>query len=162
MIQLTKEISPKQFEWRNNPLITSWTRQNGLISQADQERWIKRISEDQSIEMFGIVNGAKENVGTCGLTSINPIHRTAEFSLLIGPEYQKRGYGEHALKALLDYGFKKRNLHCIWGETFEGNPALKLFLKLGMRIEGAPRERYFKNGRYVGTTIVSMLESEWR
>lgn len=160
-VTLTREISEKQYEWRNNPSIHAWTRQNGLLAPTDMEKWKKRIAEDSSILMFGI-EAFGENVGTCGLTSISQLHGTAEFSLLIGPEHQRKGYGEAALIELLKYAFNNLRLHCIWGETFEGNPAYELFLKLGMKPEGVCRERYFKSGKYVNTIIVSILESEAR
>lgn len=163
-VRLTKEISPKQFQWRNDPAITDWTRQNGLISPADQERWLQKIASDPSLQMFGILAETEDdgwqNVGTCGLTSISLIHGTAEFSLLIGPEYQQKGYGKAALAALLRYGFEHLRLHCIWGETFEGNHALQMFKSLGMQEEGKVRARYFKNGVFRDATIVSILVNE--
>jgi len=187
-VKLTKNISSKQFMWRNDPRINAWTRQNGLISEADQANWFKKIETDNTIQMFGILAPSKflnkefsqmlrpdqasgvlgvdyhvdTNVGTCGLTSISPVHGTAEFSLLIGPEYQNNGYGKAALIELLKYGFNHLRLNCIWGETFEGNHALKMFLSLGMKEEGRLRSRYFKNGEYKDSIMVSILQSEAR
>lgn len=168
-IKLTKDISSKQFMWRNDPRINAWTRQNGLISEADQSNWFKKIETDNTIQMFGVLACADPerpsagiSVGTMGLTSISPIHGTAEFSLLIGPEYQNNGYGKAALIELLKYGFKHMRLNCIWGETFETNHALKMFLSLGMKEEGRLRSRYFKNGEYKDSIMVSILESEAR
>jgi len=150
--------------WRNHPAINSFTRQNGVIGQVDMERWRHRIAKDPSIEMFGILATDKknENIGTCGLTSISYIHGTAEFSLLINPELQGRGYGTDSLKALLQYGFENMRLNCIWGETFETNPALKMFKKIGMTEEGRLRQRYFKAGKYLDSIIVSILASEFK
>jgi RimJ/RimL family protein N-acetyltransferase len=120
----------------------------------------KKLKSDRSIQMFGILNDKEMNIGTCGLTSIDLVHRSAEFSLLIAPDYHKNGYGRAALKQLLHYGFTHLGLHSIWGETFQGNPAFKLFLSLGMHDDGMLRERYFKNGRYLDAVAVSILDHE--
>lgn len=160
MVELTKAISPHQMEWRNNKSINDWTRQNGLISDMDMIRWRKKIDEDPSIEMFGVLyNG--QNVGTCGLTGISPVHGSAEFSLLIDPSHRGVGLGTWTLKKLIAYGFDHLRLHCIWGETFEKNPAKRIFVRLGFQEEGKLRSRYFKNGKYTDTHILSILRPEF-
>ena len=159
MISLTPFISKKQFYWRNSPEVNAWTRQNGLLSLGDMERWMDRIETDKTIKMFGLMNGT-EAVGTCGLTSIDLTHGTAEFSLLIGPEFHRKGYGRAGLIELLKYGFKNYPLNLIFGETFEGNPARHLFRKLGFVEEGFLRQRYFKNGKHINSIMLSMLREE--
>lgn len=159
-VQLISDISDSQMQWRNDPSIYRYTRQNGIISQADMDRWKERIKNDPSIKMFGILTPYEENCGTCGLTSISPVHGTAEFSLLIGPEYQRNGYGKAALIELLKYGFKHLRLHLVFGETFVTNPAFEMFKKLGMKEEGRVRQRYFKDGNYEDAYIVSILKEE--
>lgn len=171
-VTLTKEISPYQMEWRNHPSINAWTRQNGIIGKRDMVKWFDKLDYDSSIEMFGVISEieyfipdyqcSNKNIGTCGLTSINHIHGSAEFSLLISPEYQGKGYGTAALAELLKYGFKNLRLNCIWGETFTNNPALKMFLKLGMVEEGRLRQRYYKNGEYTDSIMISITEKEAR
>ena len=101
-------------------------------------------------------------VGVCGLTSIDLRHRTAEFSVLIHPEHQRKGYGEDALSCLLHYGFDHLNLHRIWGETFEGNPGMRLYDKLGFKLEGRAREAYYKEGAYHDALVYGMLQHEWK
>lgn len=171
-LTLTRNISEEQRSWRNDPEIRRWTRQNGLLSEDDQKKWHEKIETDPTIQMFGIevdwaepgIDGyrvhGKKNVGTCGLTSVNREHGTAEFSLLIGPEYQKKGFGKKALIKLFGYGFRHLRLNCIWGETFENNPAMKMFKELGMIEEGKCRQRYFKNGFYVDSSQISILRQE--
>jgi RimJ/RimL family protein N-acetyltransferase len=159
VIELTREISPKQREWRNDPAISNWTRQNGLLSESDMTKWRARIENAPTILMFGILCDGVES-GTCGLTSVSLMHGTAEFSLLVDPKLHGRGIGKAALTELLKYGFMHLRLNCIWGETMEGNHALKLFLSLGMKEEGRARRRYFKNGEYKDSIFISILREE--
>jgi len=160
MIILSPHISSKQLEWRNDPKIYAWTRQNGLLSPSDHEKWLARIQSDPTIKMFGIESDYGLEVGTCGLTSINPTHGTAEFSLFIAPEHHKKGYGKPALQKLLSYGFKHMRLNCIFGETFEGNHAKNMFLSIGMIEEGKLQSRYFKHGQYINTFMVSITHDQ--
>lgn len=162
-VKLVTEISAHQKTWRNDERIWKWCRQNHELWDHNMEGWAKRIQADD-IEMFGIaiedVNNL--NVGTCGLTSISRNHRTAEFSLFVSPDFQGNGYGKAALLHLLYYGFNRLNLQCIWGETMEGNPAVKLFEKVGFRVQSDMcRRRYFKHGKYIGSYQLDILAEEF-
>lgn len=153
--------------FRNHRKINEWCRQIGLVSEFDQERWYERINTDKSIRMFAIKGMLDDSIkGVCGLTSIDYQASRAEFSLYIEPNSQGMGYGKKALKTLLKFGFNDLGLNLIWGETFEGNPALDMFQSLGMFFEGTRREFYFKDGRFINAHLVSMthmefLEAKW-
>lgn len=147
--------------WRNDPQIYKWCRQTDLIADADQEDWFERQRKDPGTRMYLIHAAGGDPVGVCGLTSIDHINRRAEFSLYIAPEHQKAGLGRLALQTLLTHGFSALNLHVIWGETFDGNPAAKMFEALGMKCEGTRRAFYFKEGRYLDAHLYSVLSFEW-
>lgn len=144
---------------RNHDNIRLWCRQVGLISVEDHKEWFDRQRKDSSIRMFHMeVDGVF--VGVCGLTSIDMISRRAEFSLYISPVEQGKGYSKPGLKALLRFAFDELGLNLVWGETFDGNRALKIFKKLGFRIGGYRREFYFKDGKFIGATLVSIKKEE--
>jgi UDP-4-amino-4,6-dideoxy-N-acetyl-beta-L-altrosamine N-acetyltransferase len=147
-------------EWRNDPSIKRWCRESRYINETQQKEWEERIQRDPSICMLGISNG-HDFVGVCGLTSINMVHRTAEFSLYIAPEYQKRGYAKEALIKLLHYGFNDLGLNNIWGEVLEGNKAMKIFKEVGFKYEGTLRQMYFKDGELWNCDRISILAEEF-
>jgi len=151
--------------WRNDDRIMKWCRQNDLLSSTDQVRWYEKINIDPTIKMYLIttlIKGCTNCIGVCGLTSIDLINSRAEFSLYIAPEYQNKGYGKTTLITLLNKGFNDFNLNLIWGETFNKNPAYKMFKSLGFKKEGTRRQFYYKNGKYVDAHLVSILRKEWR
>jgi RimJ/RimL family protein N-acetyltransferase len=111
--------------------------------------------------MYGVMRQG-DLVGVCGLTSIDLINQRAEFSLYIGPEYQGLGYGKAALLTLITHGFRVLNLNCIWGETFNKNPAAEMFEELGFKKEGTRRDFYFRDGRFINAHLYSLLRSEWK
>ena len=150
---------------RNNIAIRRWCRQYGLITDYDQEKWYEKIHEDQTIAMYlpSITSDSINYcaVGVCGLTSIDRVNQNAEFSLYIFPKFQGNGYAKSSLKTLLHHGFYDHNLNRIWGETYDGNPALALFHKLGMVTEGTLRQAYFREGKFIDCHVISMLRDNF-
>lgn len=146
--------------WRNHPRIWKNCRQHDVISDFEQEKWFARQSDDPTIKMYEVkrFDGV---LGVCGLTSIDSTNRRAEFSLYIEPNAQGNGFGEMALKTLVSHGFKNLNLNCIWGETFDGNPAANLFVRTGFKMEGTRRQFYFRQGKYIDAHLYSLLRDEW-
>jgi len=164
-IYLTADIPKSARYWRNLPEVWRWCRQRTLLTEHEQQEWIEKIHYDPSIKMFGVYCSSKETkdyVGVCGLTSLDLQNSKAEFSLYISPEHQGRGYGQKALGLLLAHAFMDFGLRRIWGEVFEGNPAMKMFKGLGFQHEGTLRSSYWKNGRFIDSDIVSLLTEEWQ
>lgn len=161
MIKLTTDIPRQAREWRNLHEINKWCRQNHLISEYQHEQWLDKIETDQTIKMFGILDPVNE-VGVCGLTSINMLHRSAEFSLYIQPKEQGKNYGKEALIELIKYGFLNLGLNRIFGEVFEGNPSLEVFKSVGFKEEGKLRESYFKSGKFINSIIISVIRNEYK
>jgi RimJ/RimL family protein N-acetyltransferase len=148
-------------EWRNNFNIRKWCRQTDLITIDEQAKWYQKINEDASIKMYSIYYD-NNTIGVCGFTSVNHIHNTAEFSIYVAPEHQRKGFAESALKTLLSHGFEDLNLNRIYGETFEGNPGIKLYKKLGFTKEGTHQQTYYKCGKYINSYTYSILKEEFK
>lgn len=150
--------------WRNNYQIWRWSRQNDLISDAEQVRWFNRQSEDPSVKMYKIVadtEKAKGPVGSCGLSSIDVYNRRAEFSIYIAPQSQRLGLGKAALSCLLHHAFKNLGLNVVWGECFDGNPAIKMFESLGFSKDGTLRQFYFKDGKFIDAHLISITAGDF-
>lgn len=146
--------------WRNDPAIWQWCRQHTLIDEDSHEAWAKSLCSRKDVKMF-LIGNLGEYVGVCGLTDIDHLNQRAEFSLYIAPEFQGRGLAKSALKTLLCHGFLDLNLNCIWGESFENNPAQNLFQKVGFKFEGRRRHFYYREGRFIDACLYSALRSDW-
>lgn len=159
--------------WRNDWRIMQWTRQYDYISDAEQIRWFNRQSEDPTIRMYKVQltstvkgDGDKDvrrthTAGVAGLTSIDMKNRRAEFSLYIAPDLHGKGLGRAALQSLLKHAFTNLGLNLVWGETFDGNPAARMFEKLGFKKEGTRRQFYFRNGRFIDAHLYSITAEEF-
>lgn len=148
-------------DWRNGSEQWFFSSQKAFLD--GHLAWYARIEADPSQEFY-VVEAEDKPVGTIGLASIDVHHHRAEYGrFLIAPEYQRRGYGEAAMRALLDRAFGKMELHRVWGDVFTFNdPALRLDKKLGFRQEGVFRDHILKNGLWLDVTRMAILEGEWK
>lgn len=155
--QLHKELL---FAWRNSPLIYKWCRQNDLLDYHNHENWINNLGKDKSIKMYMIVEN-NDFIGVCGITDIDLINQRAEFSLYIAPEFQGKKYSMPALLLLFKHAFDSYPLNVIWGETFEGNRAAKIFSSIGMHLEGIRRDFYFRDNKFIDAHLFSIKRKEF-
>jgi UDP-4-amino-4,6-dideoxy-N-acetyl-beta-L-altrosamine N-acetyltransferase len=162
--RLSHEDAYDIFRWRNHPAIAKWCRQFDSLHWTGHWAWIEAQSKDKSMSMYAIEDDKEEKgkiVGVCGFTSIDLINRRAEFSLYIGNEYHGMGLGEAGLRALIKKGFLDYGFNSIWGETFDGNKAAKMFEKVGFKHDGTRRDFYFRAGNFIDAHLYSILRSEY-
>ncbi len=131
-----------------------------MITETKHKQWLENHEKDCSIRMYLIRDGSTP-IGVCGLTGIDLVNQRAEFSIYIAPGYQGQGYGKQALKLLLWHGFDAYPLNVIWGEVFDKNPGLDVFLKVGFKKEGLRRDFYYRNGKFVDAHIISIKRNEF-
>ncbi len=151
------------WHWRNDPAIYKWCRQFEPLEEWDHKNWLSSLAGREDLKMYIVIDPANSTVaGVCGLTSLDLINRRAEFSLYIDPEKHGRQLGTAALKTLCAHGFLALGLHHIFGETFEHNPAAKMFEKVGFKKEGTRRGFYWREGKFIDAHLYSVLAEEFR
>lgn len=166
---LEKEELPLYRSWRNHYSVWKWCRQNDLISASDHATWFERIHADPAIRMYTIRGKIEQQegkgydgpVGVAGFTSIDDINRRAEFSLYIAPTFHGNGFGKRGLKTLIQHGFLNLGLNSIWGESFDGNPAMKIFEDVGFVKEGLRRQFYYRSGKFIDAHLYGLLRKDW-
>ncbi|MBF0164651.1 MAG: GNAT family N-acetyltransferase [Magnetococcales bacterium] len=123
---------------------------------------MSRDSRDQLVLAIILLDGER-HVGNVALQSLSFVHRSAEFSILIGDGVARgRGVGIEAGRLLVRHGFEALNLHRIGCGTFSNNTAmLALAKRLGMREEGMRREAVFKQGRWLDVVEFGLLRAEF-
>jgi ribosomal-protein-serine acetyltransferase len=103
-----------------------------------------------------------ETIGQVCIKNIKWINRKAEIGFFVRRDMQGKGYGTSALKAIINYGFRRLNLYRLEAELIDGNEAsMKMLLKEGFREEGRLREAKFINGRYRDLIRFGLLEKEY-
>lgn len=161
LIKIREEHADTLFRWRNNKDIYKWCRQREPLDWQNHICWLKSLPNRSDVRMFAIEEPIKFNIiGVCGLTSIDLVNGSAEFSLYIGPEYMRNNFGESALRLLIKYGFEVLRLYHIFGETFADNPAAKMFKKVGFKFDGIRRGYYYREGKHIDAHLYSILSNE--
>jgi RimJ/RimL family protein N-acetyltransferase len=102
-------------------------------------------------------------IGTCALFHFDGTARTCELGIGIGDrDYWGRGYGRDALRILLEYAFRLRNLHKVWLRVDDINErAIRAYRSVGFVEEARLRAHVWNNGRYVDEILMGILRSEW-
>lgn len=106
---------------------------------------------------------SEELIGSCGLRITSVDEKQGTFGCELDRAHWGKGYALEASRAVINFGFTELNLHRIYAETNSENLlAIALAKKLGMRVEGELRENRWFRGRWWSSTILSILEPEWR
>ncbi|SFK37192.1 Protein N-acetyltransferase, RimJ/RimL family [Halobacillus dabanensis] len=102
-------------------------------------------------------------IGKCHYGSLNPVVRSAEVGISIGErEYWGQGYGHDILNTLLKHLFYTLNLERVQLDTWSGNSqALRLYEKVGFRVEGRLRKNEYVQGAHYDTVLMGILRSEF-
>lgn len=110
-----------------------------------------------------VIEADGECIGHCGLFHIDVAARHCELGITIGDkEYWGRGYGREAVRLLLDYAFRVRNLRRVWLEVHAANErAIRAYRACGFVEEGRMRGHVWLAGRYVDNVIMGVLREEW-
>jgi RimJ/RimL family protein N-acetyltransferase len=107
-------------------------------------------------------DGSTEIVGLVSLTGIDPIHRHAEFHILLGADAHGEGMGTDATRAILRHAFGDLNLHRVFLHVLTTNTAaIRMYEKTGFTREGTLRQAAFKNGTYQDLMVMGILNPEF-
>ncbi len=114
--------------------------------------------------VFDIVD-LEDNVliGRCLLTAIDQVNRSAMLGIVIGEKaYWGKGYGQDAIKLLLDYGFNLLNLNSIMLGTFSYNQrAIACYRNVGFKEIGRRRQAKIIGGKMFDCILMDILAEEF-
>ena len=99
-------------------------------------------------------------LGACGLNNWSKVHRRAEIGFWLLPAFQGKGYMSESVKAVINHGFAKMNLHRIEAIVETGNDnSADLLVKLGFIYEGTHRECEIKAGKFIDLEVYALITS---
>lgn len=127
--------------------------------------WLARMRAQGDRQEFVIVDrDADRAVGTIGLSHIDRRYRRAEYGILIGePAARGRGIAREASRLLLDHAFGPLGLCRVYLHVFPDNePALRLYRRLGFRLEGRLRDHVWKGGRFRDVIVMGLVRRAGR
>jgi RimJ/RimL family protein N-acetyltransferase len=130
----------------------------------DKERELIADAIKRQSHLFDIVESASDTlIGRCMLFSINHVDRTGMLGICIGEKgYWSKGFGEEAIRLLLDYGFNLLNLNSIMLGTFAFNErAIRCYKKVGFKEMGRRRQARIIAGQAFDVVLMDILAAEY-
>ncbi len=102
-------------------------------------------------------------IGRIMLFSINQVDRSAMAGILIGEKsYWGKGYGQDAMRLILDYGFNLLNLNSIMLGVFAFNErAIQAYKRVGFKEIGRRRQARIIAGKMYDVILMDILAEEF-
>lgn len=143
----------------NKNVMTYWFEEPYESFDELEELYNKHI-HDNAERRFVVENSTQQLIGLFELIEINYIHRSAEFQIIVAPDYQGQGFATEILNKALDYSFTILNLHKVYLlVAIENEVAVHIYEKAGFIEEGHLVEEFFINGRYQDVKRMYMLQN---
>jgi len=127
------------------------------------DKYIGNYENENYYRWAIILKENMECVGQIAYFMTDDKNHFGEIEYCIGSEFQCRGLMTEAVKAVMDYGFNKINLHKVQICHKSINiPSKRVIEKCGLHYDGNLRDYFYMDGRYVDRLYYSMLEEEYR
>jgi len=148
-IRLTQDSDATYLtKWLTDPEILRWFPMcNNLEIDDAVKIWMSYTKQEAVIT-------AVENNIPCGIAnlyiqSFKKLSHQALFAIIVAKEYRGKGVGTALIKELIDMAKMKFNLELIHLEVYEGNPAQRLYERLGF-VKYGVHKKFLKDldGKY--------------
>jgi len=159
----TETESARYLEWLNTVEAASQLARALPVTPLEHRNWYESLVGRQDAVVFAVYPEEDSRyIGNVWLWGIHPIHRNAELRIFLGdPEARGLGYGTDACRVLLDFAFRRLNLHKVHVFVLASNPrARRTFEKAGFREEGLLRDEFYVDGSYRDVFRMSALATD--
>ena len=154
----------KTLEWINDKETARLLDRAPGVSADEHAGWYRRVVRDRTQVIFAIeTRPGHEHVGNCGLREVDRRSRKAKLWIYLGKEFVGKGYGGEATGLLLKYGFGRLKLNRVYLYALGSNTrAIRMYERLGFRVEGRFREDLFTGGRYEDSVWMGLLKKDFQ
>ncbi|SJZ94806.1 Protein N-acetyltransferase, RimJ/RimL family [Pilibacter termitis] len=151
-------------------LFTSWLNDleivenlgfpNLMITVESERTMLEELAKEHNYAI--IDQKTNQCIGNCGFKYVDLLNKTAEVGIFIGNrDFWNRGYGQEALKLLIDYGFQSLNLHSVYLKVFSYNTrAIRCYEKIGFKEIGRRRESLLRGEVWHDIILMDILVGE--
>ena len=134
-------------------------------SRASVTDWLHRKSARSSSEVNLAVclQPTGEHVGNIYLRDICWVARRAALHIFIGGSVNRhQGYGQAAIRQILQLAFSDLNLNRVYLEVLADNvAAIKAYEKCGFELEGRLKAHYFKAGQHKDGLVMGISSQKF-
>src|SRR4030095_11245346 len=151
--------------WFNDPEVIRYLNTGSRPNLGGQSRaFFAQALRSPADVVFAIIEReSKRHIGNTALHKIDPLRRSAVFGIVIGvPSCWGQGYGTEAPRLVVDYAFRRLNLHRIELEVAASHAiARRAYERVGFLTEGTRRDAMFVDGHHADALVMAILRPEW-
>ena len=128
------------------------------------KKWREKRDDHNSIGFVIVLKEKDRPVGVTSLERIDWVGRMATFYIAIAEkQYWSGGFGSEATSMMIDYTFATLNLNRLQLHvSVENERAVKVYERLGFKVEGTLKQAMFHNNRYIDFHLMAILRDEWK
>lgn len=128
-----------------------------------EERIARVVNEPGTWYQFAVIErNSRIMIGDIGVHFLADAKDQVELGITFSSKFQKKGYAQEALRAVIDYCFRDLNKHRIIASIDPRNiPSATLFDRLGFRQEAHFVKSLWWKGEWVDDLIYAVLREEW-
>ena len=153
---MSDEESFRYLDW--NPLDEA-----GVIEWIEKDQAVIFTQTGVALNLGLVLRENPKLIGIASLHFIEDDLRQLGFQMLIHPNHRRHGLGAETVGGILDFAFRKLNLHRIATVTDRRNVAgRKTLEKAGLRQEGECLKARFQRGEWIDTVWHARLQAEPR
>jgi len=103
-----------------------------------------------------------ELIGETGLHRIDHFNRRCELGIELGREFWGKGFGQDAVRTMVDYAFEHLNMNRVSLYVLADDPrAVGAYRKAGFVEEGRLRKASWVRGRFEDESVMAIVREEW-
>lgn len=160
----TEEDFPTLARWWEDPALAAL--QHSTFRPQPQETAIGNFrlwSANRTPEAVGFaIEAGGELAGHLTLYGLTLPTRIATYAIMLGPDFQGRGYGVDATKLALRYAFEELGAHKVELTTQKYNArAQATYRKAGFIVEGIRRAASFHRGTWHDEVLMGVVLEDW-
>jgi RimJ/RimL family protein N-acetyltransferase len=150
----------------HNENINRLTGTHGTFTREMIDAYVQRqIANDDDTRVAFIIALPDDSraVGEVVINEIDDDNHSSNIRIALFDEADTgKGFGTEAMRLMVDYGFRQRDLHRISLTVYAFNPrAIRSYEKAGFSREGVMRDALYWDEAYVDAIMMSILAHEW-
>ncbi|MCM3576361.1 GNAT family N-acetyltransferase [Mesobacillus subterraneus] len=154
------------FEYASEPDVSKfvpWETHRTIEDTNEFLNYILTQYKEAKIAPWAIeLKQANKVIGTIDFVAWSPIHSRAEIGFILSKGHWGNGIILEAAAKVIQFGFENMKLNRIEAPCMiENIQSQRVLQKLGMRLEGISREKFFIKGKYRDMALYSILKSEY-
>jgi len=156
------DARPDYLAWLNDPEILRYRSPKAFPSSMESlHDYLAGIGGRGDLVLAICLREGRRHIGNITLNTILWVHRSAELSIMIGAkDVWGMGFAKEAIYAVSRHAFSSMGLHRLWAES--PNPAFNSAMcSLGWKHEGAKREAFLLDGKFVDIECWGLLQDEF-